>query len=149
MSEDKATDVLLEWFKNNLPEDYDLQQEIATRAERVFRHVVMRHHQQVNTPIFIGVSNNLEDASRLSITMNVYGIIFLGVMAKAILDSIAGQFQALLSSPISNEVIHKKVREIVSQYVASKDLKKCPNPQCGYHNDAKQSYCGMCGTTLF
>lgn len=95
MSEDKTTDVLLEWFKNNLPEDYDLQQEIATRAERVFRHVVMRHHQQVNTPIFIGVSNNLEDASRLSITMNVYGIIFLGVMAKAILDSIAGQFQAL------------------------------------------------------
>jgi hypothetical protein len=86
MSEDKTTDVLLEWFKNNLPEDYDLQQEIATRAERVFRHVVMRHHRQVNTPIFIRVSNNLEDASRLSITMNVYGIIFLGVMAKAILD---------------------------------------------------------------
>ncbi|MGB8133220.1 MAG: hypothetical protein WCE99_03405 [Nitrososphaeraceae archaeon] len=49
MSEDKTTDVLLEWFKNNLPEDYDydLRQEIATRAERVFRHVVMRHHQQV------------------------------------------------------------------------------------------------------
>ncbi|MFZ0648508.1 MAG: hypothetical protein WAM27_09850 [Nitrososphaeraceae archaeon] len=47
MSEDKTTDVLLEWFKNNLPEDFDLQQEIATRAERVFRHVVMRHHQQV------------------------------------------------------------------------------------------------------
>jgi hypothetical protein len=47
MSEDKTTDVLLKWFKNNLPEDFDLQQEIATRAERVFRHVVMRHHQQV------------------------------------------------------------------------------------------------------
>ena len=36
VSQDKTTDVLLEWFKNNLPEDYDLQQEIATR-----------HHQQV------------------------------------------------------------------------------------------------------
>jgi hypothetical protein len=33
MSEDKTTDVLLEWFKNNLPEDYNQQQEIATRAE--------------------------------------------------------------------------------------------------------------------
>jgi hypothetical protein len=49
MSEDKTTDTLLEWFKNNLPEDYDLQQEIATHAERVFRHVAMRHYQQLIT----------------------------------------------------------------------------------------------------
>jgi hypothetical protein len=136
---------IVQWFKDNLPKDFDLQEEIVKRIGAVLQHMRVDPNQQIQKNILLGVANSPEDPSRLTIIADGYGIIFLGVMAKAILDSLSGEFQALLSSPIGNEVIEKKVKEVVSQHISS-GMKKCPHCQTEIRLSAQ--FCDQCGRKL-
>jgi hypothetical protein len=78
--------------------------------------------------------------------MNVYGLIFLGVMAKSILDSLTSEFEGLLSGEIGSNVLDKKVKEIVTQYLPIKGLRICPS--CKNENLPNAKYCGQCSQEL-
>ena len=68
--------------------------------------------------------------------MNVYGVIFIGIMAKAILEFFIFEFEALLSGDIGKRVLEEKIKEIVSQNVPL-DEKICPNCQTKNRTNAK------------
>lgn len=135
--------ILLEWFKKNLPKDFYLSDEIIKRASKVFKNVKVHPDRNIRTPFFMGVSNARDDPSRLTIAMNVYGAIYTGVMAKAILDSLTAEFEGLLSSEIGSKVLNKKVREIVAEYMPLQEEKECLN--CNTKNILKAKYCLECG----
>lgn len=73
-------------------------------------------------------------------------MIFLGVMAKAILDSLSSEFEALLESDIGKKVLDKKVREVVIEYIPTNDLKICTN--CQTKNGVNAKYCSECWKQL-
>ncbi len=135
--------IILEWFKEKLPKDNHLSNEIADRAEKIFKHIKIPVGEKVNVPFVMGVANHPKNPSRLTISMNVYGIIYTGVMAKAILDSLTAEFEGLLSSEIGSKVLDKKVREIVAEYIPQKEEKECSN--CNTKNVLRAKYCLECG----
>jgi ribosomal protein L40E len=87
------------------------------------------------------IGNVPSNPARLNFGMNVYGLIFTGIMAKAILDSLSSEFEGLLDGEIGNRVIAKKVKKIVSQYVLF-DEKICTN--CQTKNKTSAKYCNEC-----
>ena len=121
MLEPNNSEVLIEWFKSNHRKEYDLLQDITMSSEKVFRGIRAPSPNMGEWPIYISVSNNPDDPSKLTIGMNDSGRIFIGVMAKVILDSLTAEFEGLLSGEIGNKVLDKKVKEIVSQYMAIDD----------------------------
>jgi hypothetical protein len=74
---------------------------------------------------------------------NDYGIIYIGTIIKTIMDLLSAQFGGLSASAIGNEILDRKIREVISQYFATQPLKKCPNCQSENKDDAK--YCDSCG----
>jgi hypothetical protein len=136
---------LLEWFRQNHRREFDLQSEIARRAEEIFRDVTTQLHEGQIQPILIGVSRRPE-VPRLGIVMNEPGMVFVGTMARAILDSLSAEFEGIISSRIANEVIEKKVRDIISREDPTQGLKKCPHCQSDLRSISK--YCDQCGKEL-
>ena len=134
---------LLEWFRQNHRREFDLQSEIARRAEEIFRDVTTQLPEGQIQPILVGVSKRPE-VPRLGIVMNEPGMVFVGTMARAILDSLSAEFEGIiLSSRIANEVIEKKVRDIISREDPTQGLKKCPHCQSDLRSISK--YCDQCG----
>ena len=146
MLEPNNSEVLLEWFKSNHRKEYDLLQDIAISSEKVFRGIRAPSPNMGEWPIYISASNNPDDPSKLTIGMNDAGRIFIGVMAKAILDSLTAEFEGLLSGEMGNKVLDKKVKEIVSQHMPINDLKTCSS--CQAQNRPNASYCDSCGNPL-
>ena len=138
------SNTLFEWFKSNYPKEYDLLQEISMRSQKVYRGILAPSPNMGSQPISIVVGNNPDNPSRLTIGMNDPARIFIGVMAKAILDSLTAEFEGLLSNEIGNKVLDKKVREIVSEYIPINDLKSCS--KCQVQNRPNAIYCDRCGT---
>ena len=136
---------LLEWFRQNHRREFDLQGEIARRAEEIFRDVTTQLPEGQIQPILIGVSRRPE-VPRLGIVMNEPGMVFVGTMARAILDSLSAEFEGIISSRIANEVIEKKVRDIISREDPTQRLKKCPHCQNDLRSISK--YCDQCGKEL-
>ena len=132
---------LLEWFRQNHRREFDLQSEIARRAEEIFRDVTTQLPEGQIQPILVGVSKRPE-VPRLGIVMNEPGMVFVGTMARAILDSLSAEFEGIISSRIANEVIEKKVRDVISQQNPMQGLKKCPHCQCDIRSISK--YCDQC-----
>jgi len=127
---DPSHDPLLEWFKQNYPREYHLQDEIASRAEEIFRNVVTQIPEGQTLPILIRVTRRPE-APRLGIVMNGMGMIFVGAMSRAILESLTAQLEGLLSSGIGSSVIKEKVQEVLhsqspSTPLVSSTTKKMP-----------------------
>jgi hypothetical protein len=60
---------------------------------------------------------------------NDYGLIYIGTIVKAIIDLLSTQFGGLSSSAIGNEILDRKIKEVITQYFAKQTLKKCPNCQ--------------------
>ena len=74
---------------------------------------------------------------------NDYGLIYIGTIVKAIIDLLSAQFGGLSASAIGNEILDRKIKEVISHYFATQTLKKCPNCQSENRDDAK--YCDSCG----
>lgn len=136
---------LLEWFRQSHRREFDLQSEIARRAEEIFRDVTTQLPEGQIQPILIGVSRRPE-VPRLGIVMNEPGMVFVGTMARAILDSLSAELEGIISSRIANDVIEKKVREVISQQNPTQGLKKCPHCQSDVRSISK--YCDQCGKEL-
>ena len=134
---------VLEWFKQNYPKEYDLANDINTRMTRILGSIEMPTFDFKSAPIRLDVVRNDQDRSKLQLLTNEFGIIFIGTMVRAIIDLLSVQFGGLSSSAIGNEILDKKMREVITQYFVTQDLKKCPNCRTENRNDAK--YCDHCG----
>jgi hypothetical protein len=70
---------------------------------------------------------------------------FIGIMAKSIVNSLSSEFEALLSGNIANEILEKKVKEIISKNSPTNE-KICPD--CQTTNRASANFCDSCGRKL-
>lgn len=82
---------------------------------KVYRRMRFSPDRQVEIPFFFSFTNAPDNPSRLTLKSNVFSRIFIGVMSKAILDSLTAEFEGLLSSEIGNKVLDKKVRDVVAE----------------------------------
>jgi hypothetical protein len=134
---------ILEWFKQNYPKEYDLATEVNQRMDRILGQTEIPNPDFITSPVKLEVTRNQQDNTKLQLVTNDYGTIYIGTIVKAIIDLLSTQFGGLSVSAIGNEILDRKIREVISQYFATQDLKKCPNCQSENRDDAK--YCDSCG----
>jgi hypothetical protein len=134
---------ILEWFKQNYPKEYDLAMEVNQRMDRILGQTEIPNPDFQTAPIKLEVTRNQQDNTKLQLVANDYGIIYIGTIIKTIIDLLSTQFGGLSASAIGNEILDRKIREVISQYFATQALKKCPNCQSENRDDAK--YCDSCG----
>jgi len=112
-----------EWYKKNYPHEWNLKEEIETRTE-------------------LGVVLN-PATNKLGIAINLTGELFLGALGKAILDSLTAHFEGFLSSGIGNQLVDKKVKEVLTEHTMSVGITKtCSN--CGSENQVSAKFCDQC-----
>jgi hypothetical protein len=134
---------ILEWFKQNYPKEYDLATEVNQRMDRILGHTEIPNPNFVIEPVKLEVIRNQQDNTKLQLVANDYGLIYIGTIVKAIIDLLSTQFGGLSASAIGNEILDRKIKEVITQYFATQILKKCPNCQSENRDDAK--YCDRCG----
>jgi hypothetical protein len=134
---------LLEWFKQNYPKEYDLATEVNQRMDRILGQIEIPNPDFITSPVKLEVTRNQQDNTKLQLVTNDYGTIYIGTIVKAIIDLLSTQFGGLSASAIGNEILDRKIKEVISQYFATQTLKKCPNCQSENRDDAK--YCDSCG----
>ncbi len=134
---------LLEWFKQNYPKEYDLATEVNQRMDRILGQTEIPNPDFITSPVKLEVTRNQQDNTKLQLVTNDYGTIYIGTIVKAIIDLLSTQFGGLSASAIGNEILDRKIKEVISQYFATQTLKKCPNCQSENRDDAK--YCDSCG----
>jgi hypothetical protein len=134
---------ILDWFKQSYPKEYDLAMEVNQRMDRILGQIEIPNPDSQTAPVRLEVTHNQKDNTKLQLVANDYGIIYIGTIVKAIIDLLSTQFGGLSVSAIGNEILDRKIREVISQYFATQDLKKCPNCQSENRDDAK--YCDSCG----
>lgn len=87
---------------------------------------------------------NRHDNKKLQLVVaKDYGVVYIGIIIKAIIDLLSTQFGGLSASAIGNEILDRKIGEVISQYFTSQALKKCPN--CQSENRGNAKYCDSCG----
>ena len=134
---------ILDWFKQSYPKEYDLAMEVNQRMDRILGQIEIPNPDSQTAPVRLEVTRNQKDNTKLQLVANDYGIIYIGTIVKTIIDLLSTQFGGLSVSAIGNEILDRKIREVISQYFATQDLKKCPNCQSENRDDAK--YCDSCG----
>jgi hypothetical protein len=134
---------ILEWFKQNYPKEYDLATEVNQRMGRILSHTEIPNPNFMIEPVKLEVIRNQQDNTKLQLVANDYGLIYIGTIVKAIIDLLSTQFGGLSASAIGNEILDRKIKEVITQYFATQTLKKCPNCQSENRDDAK--YCDRCG----
>jgi|SRR5919197_3995626 hypothetical protein len=134
---------ILEWFKQNYPKEYDLAMEVNQRMGRILSQIEIPNPDFKTTPVKLEVTRNQHDNTKLQLAANDYGIIYIGTIIKAIIDLLSAQFGGLSASAIGNEILDRKIGEVISQYFSTQASKKCPNCQSENRGDAK--YCDSCG----
>jgi|SRR5215203_2293999 hypothetical protein len=134
---------ILDWFKQSYPKEYDLAMEVNQRMDRILGQIEIPNPDSQTAPVRLEVTHNQKDNTKLQLVANDYGIIYIGTIVKTIIDLLSTQFGGLSVSAIGNEILDRKIREVISQYFATQDLKKCPNCQSENRDDAK--YCDSCG----
>jgi hypothetical protein len=134
---------ILEWFKQNYPKEYDLATEVNQRMGRILDHTEIPNPNFMIEPVKLEVIRNQQDNTKLQLVANDYGLIYIGTIVKAIIDLLSTQFGGLSASAIGNEILDRKIKEVITQYFATQTLKKCPNCQSENRDDAK--YCDRCG----
>jgi len=133
---------ILEWFKQNYPKEYDLATEVNQRMGRILSHTEIPNPNFMIEPVKLEVIRNQQDNTKLQLVANDYGLIYIGTIVKAIIDLLSTQFGGLSASAIGNEILDRKIKEVITQYFATQTLKKCPNCQSENRDDAK--YCDRC-----
>ena len=132
-----------EWFKQNYPKEYDLAIEVNQRMDRILGQIETPNPDFQTAPVKLEVTRNQQDNTKLQLVANDYGIIYIGTIVKTILDLLSAQFGGLSASAIGNEILDRKIGEVISQYFSTQALKKCPNCQSENRDNAK--YCDSCG----
>jgi hypothetical protein len=132
-----------EWFKQNYPKEYDLAIEVNQRMDRILGQIEIPNPDFQTAAVKLEVTSNQQDNTKLQLVANDYGIIYIGTIVKTIIDLLSAQFGGLSASAIGNEILDRKIGEVISQYFATQALKKCPNCQSENRDDAK--YCDSCG----
>jgi hypothetical protein len=141
---------IVEWFQQKYPREYDLQEEVTRRAEDIFRRIPVQPTTGAQpVPIRIELVDRPEGG--LTLAMNDLGIVYLGALASAILESLKAELEGLLSSGIGSTVIKERVQEVlrsqnISTPLVSTTAKKCQN--CQADNDANALFCDQCGRKL-
>ncbi len=140
---------IVEWFQQNYPREFDMQEEIVRRAEDIFRRIPVRPTPVQSTPVRIDLVDR--PGGGLTLSMNDMGIVYLGALATAILESLKAELEGLLSSGIGSQVIRERVQEVLRSQNASTPListntKKCP--KCQAENDAEAKFCDQCSAKL-
>ena len=110
---------------------------------RIFDHAERPNPNFMIEPVKLEVIRNQQDNTKLQLVANDYGLIYIGTIVKAIIDLLSTQFGGLSASAIGNEILDRKIKEVITQYFATQTLKKCPNCQSENRDDAK--YCDRCG----
>jgi ribosomal protein L40E len=131
----------MKWFEKTYPQYNHLTNNISGQLYDVFKNYKIPPDKYIDTPIIFAITTNVNDSTTLTFSTNGFGLMFIGIMAKAILDSLSSEFEGLLDGEIGNRVIEKKVKEIVSQYIPT-DEKICPD--CQTKNKISAKYCNEC-----
>jgi zinc-ribbon domain len=134
---------ILEWFKQNYPKEFDLAMEVNQRMGKILGQTEIPNPDFITAPVKLEVTRSQQDSSKLQLVANDYGLIYIGTIVKTIIDLLSTQFGGLSASAIGNEILDRKIKEVISQYFATQTLKKCPNCQSENRDDAK--YCDNCG----
>ena len=140
---------IVEWFQQNYPREYDMEEEVTRRAEEIFRQIPVQRTPGQAVPVRIGLVDRPEGG--LALQMNDLGIVYLGALATAILESLKAELEGLLSSGIGSDFIKERVQEVlrlegVSSPHVSPTIKKCP--KCQAENDAEAKFCDQCTVKL-
>jgi hypothetical protein len=130
-----------DWSKGDFPRERDLSDTIQSNFNKFFEKYPIPKEWRIDSSFDIGIKNNQFIPDKLQLKINGFGLIFLGIMAKAILDSLSSEFEGLLEGEIGNRVIEKKVKEIVSQHLSTND-KICSS--CQRKNRYDANYCDQC-----
>lgn len=142
----------MEWFQQNYPREFDMQEEVFRRAEEIFRRIPVRPTPSTEpTPIRMGLMDRPEGG--LTLAINELAVVYVGALASAILESLTAELEGLLSSGIGSEVIKEKVQQALRSEGASSSphqyttaIKKCP--KCQAENDTEAKFCDQCATKL-
>jgi hypothetical protein len=126
-----------------------MQEEVTRRAEEIFRQIPVQRTPGQPVPVRIELVDRPEGG--LTLQMNDLGVVYLGALATAILESLKAELEGLLSSGMGSTVIKEKVQEVLSSQslntpLISSTTKKCP--KCQAENDAQALYCDQCTTKL-
>jgi hypothetical protein len=140
---------IVEWFQQNYPREYDLQEEVTRRAEDIFRQIPLQRTPGNPVPIRIELVDRPEGG--LTLAMNELGIVYLGALSRAILESLTSQLEGLLSSGIGDSIIRERIREVLrsesgSSPHVSTSGRRCQN--CQADNDLEARFCDQCGRQL-
>ena len=142
---------IIEWLQQNYPREFDMQEEVFRRAEEIFRRIPVQPIPGAEpTPIRMGLVDRPEGGVTLAI--NEMAAVYVGALATAILESLTGHLEGLLSSGIGSEVIRERVQQVLrsegigSSPHVSPTIKKCP--KCQAENDAESKFCDQCTAKL-
>lgn len=141
---------IIEWFQQNYPREYDLQQEVSRRTGKIFQRIPVTPAPGQAVPVRIELVDLPQGG--LALQMNDLGIVYLGALSSTMLESLKAELEGLLSSGIGSEVIKEKVRQVLhSEGVSSSPHvsttgKKCQN--CQADNRAQAQFCDQCGKRL-
>ncbi len=141
---------IIEWFQQNYPREYDLQLEVSRRANQIFHRLPVKPTPGQAEPVRIELIDLPERG--LALQMNELGVVYLGALVSAIIESLKAELEGLLSSGIGSEVIKEKVRQVMhsegvrSSPHVSATGKKCQN--CHADNRAQAQFCDQCGKRL-
>ena len=131
-------DKMAGWFREKFPHEFDVQEEIVKRTEEIFRTIPDKLPERNIVQVMMGIMNN-PATGKLGIVMNPIAQVFLGSLGKAILDSLTAHFEVLLSSNIGEQLVEKKVKDMLEQ----QRTKNCSN--CNTGNRVKARFCDNCG----
>jgi hypothetical protein len=140
---------IVEWFQQNYPREFDMQEEVVRRAGDIFARIPVQPTPGRSAPVRIELVDRPEGG--LTLAMNDLGIVYLGALATAILESLTAELEGLLSSGIGSAFIKERVQEVlrsegVSSPHVSTTTKKCP--KCQAENDIEAQFCDQCTTKL-
>ena len=130
-----------EWYKKNYPHEWHLKEEIEVRTEEILRSMPATMPRDEIRKFELGVVLN-PGTNKLGIAINLTGELFLGALGKAIFDSLTAHFEGLLSSGIGEQLIEKKIKEVLTQNTAritAGNTKTCSI--CGSENQASAKFC--------
>jgi hypothetical protein len=133
---------LLDWFMKNHPTEFYHQEEVIKRMNAILRGVPLQFLPDKETHISLSIVRNPE-TSRNEFSLNDVGQIFLGALSKAILDSLSGHLEGLLSAGVGDAFIKERIRQVLEN---PEPLRKCH--LCGFNNMSTARYCQSCGRQL-
>lgn len=134
MSDDAPDETkFTKWFMQSFTTETYISKQILTRLNDIFYNVPLGAKK-------FDVNFTVEEIdNHLRFTTNDIGFVFLGVLGKCIVDILADHVSTDMKSKIT-----KEAKESVESFL-KQNHKVC---KCGYYNDAKLHYCGICGSNL-